>query len=63
MLDVPVLSLSVLTPDEVKRASSSTSPPVTGEQTDDGLYDEGDDWVSEVVHVVTSLAVFRSKTT
>ena len=63
MLDVAILSLSVLAPYEVEAAGSSTSPPVTAGKTDDGLYDESDDWVGEVVHVVTSLAVFRSKTT
>jgi hypothetical protein len=50
LLDIPVLSLSVLTPYEVEAAGNSTSPPVTAGKTDYGLYDQSDDWVSEVVH-------------
>ena len=45
LLDVPVFSLGVLASYEVEAAGSSTSPPVTAGKTDDGLYDESDDWV------------------
>ena len=50
LLDVAVFSLSVLTPNEVEAAGSSTSPPVTAGKTDYGLDDKSDDWVGEVVH-------------
>ena len=50
MLNVAILSLSVLTPYEVEAAGSSTSPPVPAGKTDDGLQDKSDDWVLKVVH-------------
>lgn len=50
LLDVAILSLSVLAPYEVETAGSSTSPPVTAGKTDDGLQDKSDDGVGEVVH-------------
>lgn len=50
MLDVPVLGLSVLATDEVEAAGCCASPPVTADKADDGLDDESDDWVGEVVH-------------
>ncbi len=57
LLDVPVLSLGVFTPYEVEAAGNSTSPPVTADKADDGLYDESDDWVLKVVHVLVARAL------
>jgi hypothetical protein len=50
VFDVAILGLGVLSTDKVEAAGNSTSPPVTADKADDGLYDEGDDWVGEVVH-------------
>jgi hypothetical protein len=52
VLDVAVLGLGILATYEVKRASSSASPPVTAGKTNDGLQDESDDWVDEVAHIL-----------
>ena len=59
MLDVAVFGLSVLAPDEVKAPGGSTNPPVTTGKTNDGLQDESDDWVSEVVHALLNEPLFH----
>jgi hypothetical protein len=43
--------LGILAADEVEATGSSTNPPVTAGNADDGLQDESDDWVGEMVHV------------
>ena len=59
MLDVAILSLGVFATDKIEAAGNSTSPPVTTGKTDDGLQDESDDWVGEVVHALLNEPLFH----